>query len=132
MNKKFFLSITDVKANIFCCVNMLIKYRSDLVHSARNIRCMNTTGRVVRRTIVHMKSSFTFKRRISKWQRVIWANRSEPKMNIFSKNGVLALPYNHADFENPFEGVIHFAKYLFNCFCSHPEKSDFLVKIIQI
>lgn len=70
---------------------MLIKYRSSAVHSIRNNICMCKTRKAVSRSIVHTKTSFTFKQRIPRWQPSVRDHQKVQMMNTISKNNVLIL-----------------------------------------
>ena len=110
---------------------MLIKYRSGVIHSAQSIKCINATEKAGRRTIVHMKSSFTFKRPISRWQPVICINRSTPKMSTSGKNGVLSMSHYHSILENTPLGMIYFPKYSSHHFFSLVENEIHMYRTIQ-
>ncbi len=80
MNKIFcFFLVTKLK--IFRNHNMLIKYRSKVVHSATNVRRLKQIGKVVGRPLVHTRQTFTFKRPLSKWPSTIYDNQSLQMMN---------------------------------------------------
>ncbi len=76
----FFFLVT--KSNCFRNHNMLIKYRSKVVHSATNVRCLKRIGKVVGRPLIHTRYSFTFKHPLSKWSPTICDNGSLQMMNV--------------------------------------------------
>jgi len=105
----FFVLFIDIKSSIFCRLNMLIKYRTGVVRCSRNAKCMSRTSMIVSRSIVHMRSSFTFKRPIPRWRPIIGVNRSRQMMDIIGKNDVITLADYHHRFQNSSLGMIDFS-----------------------
>jgi len=107
---KFFVLFIDFKSNIFSYLNMLIKYRSGVVRSSRNTTCISRTGIVVSRSIVHMRSSFTFKQqRIFKWRPTIYVNPSMQAVDIIGENGIITLENYNPIFQTSALGMINFS-----------------------
>jgi hypothetical protein len=72
---------------------MLIKYRSGVLHSTRNARCMNHIRRkIFGRSIVHMRRFFTLKQMIS-----TYVNRSMQMIKLTEKNDIRTLLDYHPD-----------------------------------
>lgn len=86
---------------------MLIKYRTDVVHSARHATCAIKIGKIKSRSIVHIRSSFKFKQRKFKWPPTISINKSKQPMKITVKNNVRTLADYHPVFKNFSWGMLN-------------------------
>jgi hypothetical protein len=92
---------------------MLLKYRSGVVHSTRNISRMCRTDKVVvSRPIIHMRSSFTLKKSMPTWPPTIKVNQS---MHITGKNNIITLADYHPVFKNSSWGICnHSSSFIYN------------------